>query len=131
METSNEREGQERRTGPTVSKEKWINHAKAKMARGYVLIVGKQRRTANFFLRPKGFEMCAYNVAKQLIRDGIVVEAGEHHLGTIYKLAEDAAPAAPPPRKDAEEEEVDELDEMLTKLEDESQDASSAAASNL
>lgn len=130
METSSEREGQERRTGPTVSKEKWINHAKAKMARGYVLIVGKERRTANFYLRPKGFEMCAYNVAKQLIRDGIVVEAGEHHLGTVYKLASDAAPVKSAPVRDPDEE-INELDEMLGQLGDENQDPSSAAAPSL
>lgn len=87
METSNERDNQERRTGPTVSKEKWVNHARAKMARGYVLIVGTKRRSANFYLKNKGYEMCGYDVAKYLIKEGIVEESGVHSLGTVYSLA--------------------------------------------
>lgn len=86
METSNERDNQERRTGPTVSKEKWVNHARAKLARGYVLIVGTKRRSANFYLKNKGYEMCGYDVAKYLIKEGIVVESGAHSLGTVYSL---------------------------------------------
>ena len=96
METSSERDNQERRTGPTVSKEKWVNHAKAKLARGYVLIVGTSRRNANFYLKNKGYEMCGYDVAKYLVKEGIVVETGVHSLGTVYSLAAGAHSDAPP-----------------------------------
>ena len=117
METSNERDFQERRTGPTVSKEKWVNHAKAKLSRGYVLIVGKNRKTANFYLKNKGYEMCGYDVAKQLIKDGLVVESGEHSLGTVYALAVDSTQPAPPRAGVREDEEhVDEMDTLLNQL---------------
>ncbi len=71
------------------------------MSRGYVLVVSKNKKNANFFMTTKGYEMCPFNVAKQLIKDGIVVEDGEHHLGTRYKLAEDVAVAPPEPRRRA------------------------------
>ncbi len=117
METSNERDYQERRTGPTVSKEKWVNHAKAKLSRGYVLIVGKSRKTANFYLKNKGYEMCGYDVAKQLIKDGLVVESGEHTLGTVYSLA--VSTTEPLPRRVSvrdEEEQIDEMDTLLNQI---------------
>lgn len=114
METSNERDYQERRTGPTVSKEKWVNHAKAKLSRGYVLIVGKNRKTANFYLKNKGYEMCGYDVAKQLIKDGLVVESGEHTLGTVYSLA--VSTTEPAPQRVAVRDEEDQVDEMDTLL---------------
>ena len=128
METSNEREYQERRVGPTVSKEKWVNHAKTKMGRGYVLIVGNERRNANFYLRDKGYEMCPFNVAKQLIRDGIVVEAGTHQLGTVYHLAAPPAPPEPKPASGAKAA-PDDLDAFLEELEDNdtTEDSSSPA----
>lgn len=88
-------EGQEKRNAPTVSKEKWRAHALAKLSRGYFLIVGTQRRSANFYLPGKGYEMCAYAVAQQLIREGALTEAGAHYLGTLYTLS---AETAPPPR---------------------------------
>lgn len=117
METTSEREGQERRIGPTVSKEKWLNHAKAKLARGYVLIVGTERKTANFYLRNKGYEMCGYNVAKQLIKEGIVVPHGEHALGMMYRLASNALLATPARRDDDDDREsADEMDALLTQL---------------
>ncbi|HEX7072058.1 MAG TPA: hypothetical protein VF190_14690 [Rhodothermales bacterium] len=117
METSNERDYQERRTGPTVSKEKWVNHAKAKLTRGYVLIVGKKRKTANFYLKNKGYEMCGYDVAKQLIKDGLVVESGEHTLGTVYSLASSMTQtAAPRVSVRDEEEHVDEMDTLLNQI---------------
>ncbi len=104
METSSSSSDfQERRVGPTVSKDKWINHARLKLSKGYVLIVGKQKKTANFWLRSKGFEMCPHNVARQLVKEGVVVEAGEHALGTIYKLAEELPPPPAPKRRPAPE----------------------------
>ena len=128
METSNERDSQDRRIGPTVSKEKWVNHAKTKLSKGYVLIVGTQRRTANFYQRTKGFEMCPYNVAKQMIKDGLLVEAGQHHLGTMYRLAGEAAPEARPPRVPRPEAQSDEVDDLLNRIESDP-DAASAAPS--
>lgn len=131
METSNERDQQERRTGPTVSKEKWVNHAKAKLSRGYVLIVGKNRRTANFYLKNKGYEMCGYDVAKQLVKDGVVVASGEHALGTVYSLAASTTQAVPSrPQVRDEEEGSDEMDSLLNQIvTDKPGDASAAAAS--
>lgn len=133
METP-DRDVQERRVGPTVSKEKWYNHARTKLGRGYVLIVGQTKRNANFYLQGKGFEMCAYNVAKELIRHGIVVEAGRHPLGLVYKLA-DGFVAAPAPVRKPEIEDEDELvpddmDALINQLaaEGEAPDDAGAAA---
>ena len=86
MEASNDPGGPERSTAPTVSREKWLNHARTKMARGYVLIIGSERRVANFYQPGKGYEMCAYNVAKRLVKEGIVAPTRTHHLGTVYEL---------------------------------------------
>lgn len=117
METSSDRDYQERRTGPTVSKEKWVHHARAKLSRGYVLIVGKNRKTANFYLKNKGYEMCGYDVAKQLIKDGLVVESGEHSLGTVYSLAVTSTeqPVSRVKVRD-EDEQVDDMDTLLNQL---------------
>ncbi len=71
---------------PTASKEKWIDHARKKMERGYVLIVNKTRRNANFFMPGKGYEMCSFHAAQKLIDLGIVVETGTHYLGAVYTL---------------------------------------------
>lgn len=116
MESSNSSDYQERRVGPTVSKDKWVNHAKAKLSKGYTLVIGKNKRTANFYLRSKGFEMCPYNVAKQLVKDGLVVEAGEHPLGTMYRLADNVPPVEvkrkpTPVAKIEEQPEVVEIDD--------------------
>ncbi len=128
MESSSERDYQDRRVGPTVSKDKWVNHAKNKLSRGYVLIVGKNRRSANFYMRSKGFEMCPFNIAKQMIKDGIIVEAGEHHLGTMYQLAQDVPPVETKKRP-AEpiitaEEDESLLDDISDEGEEEDTDAS-------
>lgn len=86
MEPTSERDSQERKIGPTVSKDKWVNHARNKLARGYVLIVGTERKNANFYSKEKGYEMCAYNVARQMIKDGLVHKVRDHHLGEVYEL---------------------------------------------
>lgn len=127
MEASNDRDLQDRRVGPTVSKDKWVNHAKQKMLKGYVLIVGTTRRTANFYSKEKGYEMCAYNVAKQLIKEGHVMRTGQHHLGDVYELH--AAPMAEARHKQANEDSLDELDVLLDQLDKENtetQDETSA-----
>ena len=115
MESSNDRDLQDRRVGPTVSKDKWANHAKMKMSKGYVLIVGTKRRNANFYSKEKGYEMCAYNVARQLIKEGIVVKTGEHHLGEVYELS--IAPGVDSKGKHrGDDDSVDELDVLLDQL---------------
>ena len=83
---------------PTVSRDKWRVHVINKMGRGYFLIVGTDRRTANFFLAGKGYESCSYHAAQQLIKEGAVVPAGDHYLGTIYTLTEHARTQATAPR---------------------------------
>lgn len=77
------------RTQPSVSTEKWIAHAKRKLEKGYRLVVSQSRRTANFYLPGKGYEMCDYKTARKLIELGLVVEVQEHHLGLLYDLAPD------------------------------------------
>lgn len=119
--SSNDSSQQERRVGPTVSKDKWMNHALAKMARGYRLIVGTTRRTANFYLPGKGYEMCAYHVARQLIRNGAIVKTADHPLGEVYTLL--MAPATvntkPAPRAAAVQDPFDALlDQLDTTLDD-------------
>lgn len=99
LDTTAEGSG-ERRIGPSVSRDKWLNHARTKLQRGYVLIVGKGKRTANFYSRDKGYEMCAFEVARALVGSGEVVASGEHHLGTVYTLVaipSEVVPSRPAP----------------------------------
>jgi len=92
--SSREEPGSRAEPRPTVSREKWALHARKKLAHGYVLIVNPGRQNANFFMPGKGYEMCSYHTAQQLIRDGIVVEAGTHYLGTLYKLSSESTKSA-------------------------------------
>lgn len=127
MEPTSEREPQERRIGPTVSKDKWVNHAKNKLTRGYVLIVGQEKKNANFYSQEKGYEMCAYNVARQLIKDGLVRKVREHHLGEVYELADMPAAVVPPPSK-VEHSTDDEFEMLLNELEEDTKDESAPEA---
>ncbi len=97
VDNTNEGTG-ERRIGPSVSRDKWLSHARTKLQRGYVLIVGNGRRTANFYSRDKGYEMCAFDIARALVGSGEVVASGEHYLGTVYSLTDTATPEMPRPR---------------------------------
>ncbi len=127
METSSERESPERKIGPTVSKDKWVNHALAKLQRGYVLIVGTERKSANFHSKEKGYEMCAYKVARQLIKDGHVRKVRDHHLGDVYELVEMIHASAKPKSKvtpTADEE----FEALLQQIEKDGKDESEAAA---
>jgi hypothetical protein len=128
METTSERDYQDRRVGPTVSKDKWLNHAKSKLAKGYTLIVGTNKKTANFYLKSKGFEACPYNVAKQLIKDGAVVEAGTHHLGIVYKLKDDVQVVKTTPRvPEPEDEEVlEDVENLLDDIADDEEEEDEA-----
>ncbi len=95
-ENATDSSNQERRVGPSVSRDKWSLHARQKLSKGYVLIVAADKRRANFWMREKGYEMCAFDIARALIVSGDVIPTGEHHLGVIYELA---APYTPPPTR--------------------------------
>ncbi|GIV61423.1 MAG: hypothetical protein KatS3mg044_0289 [Rhodothermaceae bacterium] len=102
------------RTAPTVSKDRWVHHARMKMMRGYALIVSNTRHAANFFMPGKGYEACPYHVARKMIREGLVVEGGQHTLGTLYLLAPHAAASpTPAPKVDDDEEPASDLDTLL------------------
>lgn len=94
------------RSSPTVSKEKWAMHARAKLLKGYILIIADGRRTASFFKEGRGFEPCPFKIAKALVEMGLVEEAGTHFLGTRFVLSS-AAPSPPPVVEADEDDEVD------------------------
>jgi hypothetical protein len=79
-------EESEERAKPTVSREKWVQHARKKLTRGYVLIISPTRHNANFFKPGLGYEMCPYDTALRLVKEGIVAQVGNHHLGTVYGM---------------------------------------------
>lgn len=132
---------------PSVSREKWARHALNKMSHGYVLIVGQERRNANFFKAGKGYEMCSYATARQLIKQGLVVEGGTHPLGTIFLMAPTAMMQVLPKPSDHDDEEdapssldeelrivlgdkvvpVDDVEDMLAEEEEEEQEDAQAA----
>jgi hypothetical protein len=131
MESSSGSSGSsEFRISPTVSKEKWAIHARAKLLKGYVLIVARERKTASFFKEGRGFEPCPYKVAKALIELGMIEEAGNHFLGIKYVLStgapvppvlvvdDDDEPEIAPPR----EKETSSMEGMLDDLEEETSD---------
>lgn len=97
---------QDYRFPPTVTRDKWRSHILTKLNRGYVLIVSSEKRIANFFMRGKGYESCAFDVARQLVNSGLLVKAFDHHLGTAYTLAEplELTPPPPPSRIDLDDE---------------------------
>jgi hypothetical protein len=81
-------------------------HARAKLLKGYVLIIADGRRTASFFKEGRGFEPCPFKIAKALVEMGLVEEAGTHFLGTRFVLSS-AAPVPPPVVEPDEEDETD------------------------
>lgn len=81
--------GGERPVEPTAAEEKWVQHVKKKLARGYVVIVNRTRRNANFFMVGKGYEMCSYPAALHLIKQEEIIEVGTHYLGIMYALPKD------------------------------------------
>ncbi|MEX0601032.1 MAG: hypothetical protein WD021_08430 [Rhodothermales bacterium] len=107
-----------------MSKDKWLNHAKNKLSRGYVLIIGTERKTANFHSNEKGYEMCSYQVARQLVKEGAVRKIREHYLGEVYELVPSLQPETGPkvrPARDPEEDFealLSELDETAEEAED-------------
>ena len=118
------REFQDIRSGRTVSTEKWVIHARQKLAKGYVLVVNPERKTATFFMPGRGYEACNFKAAQALIKAGEVVEAGRRASGLKYELAD--IPVAPPkPVKriviDDDDDDLDggdDLSDILDTLED-------------
>lgn len=107
MSTHSDSDYTEVRAVPSVSRDRWLDHARKKLDKGYCLIVSDKRRNANFYLAGKGYETCQHKTALLLIKQGIVKKAGKHHLGTIYKLSEKAiALNQPSPLIDDDEEET-------------------------
>ena len=93
-ENTTDQSSQERRVGPTVSRDKWYLHARQKLSKGYKLIVARDgKKRANFWTAEKGFEMCAFEVARALVLSGEVAHTGEHPLGNVYELIQTDAPA--------------------------------------
>ncbi|RMF54288.1 MAG: hypothetical protein D6746_14515 [Bacteroidetes bacterium] len=91
---------------------------------GYVLIIGRERKNANFFKPSKGYEVCPYKIARRLVDEGIVEPTDRpHYLGTVYVLSEQATMLAPPPPPRDEDEddapEGAEMDDLLVEIEDE------------
>lgn len=144
IDSSSDQDAGERRIGPTVTKDRWVNHARQKLAKGYVLIVSASRKNANFYLPTKGYEMCAFDVAKKLIADGSIVKTRTHHLGDVYELSGPLPTITPAPRPvddddedgdvgvefiegldedTAEDEEDDELDQPENELDDPNADS--------
>ncbi len=78
------------RAVPSVSRDRWIDHARKKLEKGYTLIVSDTRRNANFYRPDKGYETCQHKTALLLVKQGIVKKAGKHHLGTMYRLSDQA-----------------------------------------
>jgi hypothetical protein len=133
IESSSDQDSAERKIGPTVTKDRWINHARNKLAKGYVLIVSTSRKNANFYSPVKGYEMCAYDVAKKLIADGTIIKTRAHHLGDVYELSGPLPQVAPAPKKrviDPDDEpdfiedipDVDDADDEEDQLDDDSGD---------
>jgi len=129
MEPTSERDTQERKIGPTVSKDKWVNHARGKLSRGYVLIVGTERKNANFYSKEKGYEMCAYNVARQMIKDGLVHKVRDHHLGDVYELVEMPIVLERRPASVDESSVDDEFEALLKDLDTETEEKGAESAS--
>ena len=95
------------RAVPSVSKDRWLNHAQKKLDKGYSLIVSEGRKTANFYRPGSGYETCQHKTALLLIKQGIVKKAGKHHLGTVYSLsAKGATVAHVPPEAEADDDDT-------------------------
>jgi hypothetical protein len=115
-----------------VSRDRWLDHARKKLDKGYALIVSETRRNANFYFPGKGYETCQHKTALLLIKQGIVKKAGKHHLGTMYRLSDTALAVNQVTPLDEEEEEApvaeaetdyeDILDQLETTEEDEDGD---------
>ena len=117
---------------PTVSSEKWKQHAIKKLSKGYLLIISNTRNYANFYRGHESFESCSFRIAKKLLREGLLEESDTHMLGTIYQLKEEfkyvparknqifeeKVRAADPELEDMEDVEVEEMDNDTDSMED-------------
>ena len=109
---------------PSVTKERWFKHAVHKLAKGYNLIVNKDRKVANFYKGFGDFESCSYKTARKLITQEFVELIGEHDMGQEYRLKSDQdIDIADAPDEDdtdeAETEAVDAIEEAKDVIEDE------------
>ncbi len=93
METAASWSG-EPRSSPSVSPEKWAHYAVSKLVKGYFLVVNTERRSANFFKPHKGYEPCAYKIARKLIEEGIVKMDHANEDRHFYILSQ--VPLPPP-----------------------------------
>ena len=122
--STNSSDYQEVRAVPSVSRDRWLEHARKKLEKGYTLIVSDERRNANFYMAGKGYETCPHKTALQLIKQGVVKKGGKHHLGSIYVLSDDAVTETPPVKKPIDEDDDEpvadatEYDELVDELED-------------
>ena len=83
---------------PSVSKDKWLEHAIRKLAAGYVLVVNDAKSNANFYKSGAGYESCSYRTAHTLIQTGTVVVYAENDQEKRYRLSENVAlPSGPKP----------------------------------
>ncbi|NNE45216.1 MAG: hypothetical protein HKN37_01000 [Rhodothermales bacterium] len=96
MSTNSESNYTEVRAVPSVSRDRWLEHARKKLEKGYALIVSEKRKNANFYLAGRGYETCQHKTALLLIKQGVVKKAGKHHLGVVYLLSDDAKIVLPP-----------------------------------
>ncbi len=94
---------------PSVSTEKWLNYIYRKLQKGYYLIIGEQRKIANFYRGYGEMEACSYPVAKKLLDRGELEPVGKHFLGTMYRLKSEAQPVPPPASTSVEDEEETDL----------------------
>lgn len=106
MSTQSDSDYTEVRAVPSVSRDRWLDHARKKLEKGYTLIVSDSRRNANFYFPGKGYETCQHKTALLLIKQGIVKKAGKHHLGTMYRLSDKALVLSHASPRDEDEEET-------------------------
>jgi hypothetical protein len=99
---SAEGEGGFDRVNRSTPTERQIRFATEKLMAGYSLIVSDERKSAVFFRTGKGYEGCAFRVARSLVTSGFAQSAGRHPLGTIYladpdriQASKDPAPKTP------------------------------------
>ena len=131
MSTNSESNYTEVRAVPSVSRDRWLEHARKKLEKGYALIVSEKRKNANFYLAGRGYETCQHKTALLLIKQGAVKKAGQHHLGVVYVLSDDAKiilPPAPAVVDDDDDETTTDsepdagYEDMLDELDDEVED---------
>lgn len=116
MEQESYSSGEERIYVSSLPIDRWVKLALGKLSKGYLLIIGE--RNAQFFQRGRGYEPCPMPVAKLLVKEAIVVSAGDHERGLAYRLAGDQLKGWSLARQVKVRDEEDE-DEIMSAGEDE------------